>query len=102
MIYDLLMDKVTTGRKPEIQSACQLMISFGMTMETFKEHYMTLLMCGEEEGFNELPSGVKSCWTKTFNKMTASSIKRVKFQKWKAPEREGGINGENFDPERQS
>ena len=63
---------------------------------------MTLLMCGEEEGFNELPSGVKSCWTKTFNKMTASSIKRVKFKKWQAPEREGNINGENFDPERQS
>lgn len=100
LIFELMMDKIRTGAKTEIVRAVELMIAFGITMDNFKEHYVGLLMGGEEEQFNDLASGVKQLWTKTYNKMARDSIKRVKIKK--LPKTPGEITLADFDPDRQS
>ena len=67
-------------------------------MDCFKEHILTLLMCGEADDFNELPTPVKSAFTKLYNKLNQSSIKPVK----KSKRIDEDSKNYNFDPEVQS
>jgi len=67
-------------------------------MECFKEHILTLLMCGEADDFNELPTPVKSAFSKLYNNLNQSSIKPVK----KSKRIDKDSKNYNFDPEKQT
>jgi len=57
----------SNGNKEIIFHACQVMKDLNVTMDTFKEHILSLMMCGEEQEFAELSTAVKSSFTKTYN-----------------------------------
>ena len=61
-----------------MEEVCVIMRDLNITMDSFKEHILSLLMCGEEEEFNNLPVGTKSMLTKVYNKLCSSSVKRAK------------------------
>lgn len=62
---------------------------------------MTLLLDGQGcEAFNSLPAQTKSCFTRTFNQMQQTSIKRVKQGKQAQKEKKDDYHY-GFDPERQ-
>jgi Replication factor RFC1 C terminal domain len=67
-----------SGNKSDIEAVCETMRDLNLSLECFKEHILTLLMCGEDEDFNQLPVPTKTALTKAYNKLNSSSIKQVK------------------------
>jgi hypothetical protein len=78
LLFWLVYRPLLEGNKESVEDVCILMRDLNLSMECFKEHVLTLLMCGEDEEFNQLPVGTKSLFTKAYNKLNSSSIKPVK------------------------
>jgi hypothetical protein len=76
LVFRPLLDY--NGDKRMIELVCLIMKELNLSMDCFKEHILTLLMCGEDEEFNQLPVGTKGALTKAYNKLNSSSIKPIK------------------------
>ena len=95
LIFRPLVDY--SGSKEVIESVCITLRELNLSIECFKEHVLTLLMCGEDEEFNQLPTATKTALTKAYNKLNASSIKPVK--KARAKQDDGEYRSAMFDPD---
>jgi len=84
------------GSKDIIEDVCATMRDLNLSIECFKEHILTLLMCGEDEEFNQLPVGTKMALTKAYNKLNACSIKPVKKNR---KDEDGEYRQNFFDPD---
>jgi hypothetical protein len=78
LLFWLVYRPLFEGQKDSVEGVCALMRDLNLSLECFKEHVLTLLMCGEDEDFNQLPVATRSLLTKAYNKVNKCSIKPVK------------------------
>ena len=80
LIFRLII-KHLTSNKEDVLQAIDIMKQQGLTVETFKEHVLTLLLDTSGTLYNELDPKIKTMFTKCYTQMCPTSLKRVKQQK---------------------
>lgn len=75
-IYRMILTPLQNG---DIESALQSMQDFNISLEMFKEHLIELQPPHAKSAFKEIPSNIKSAFTKLYNSFNKSSSKSSKL-----------------------